>query len=185
MPLTTLLQTYPEFGSITEQNFPGGSSIFNALDAHLEHRTGYGLSMFATFQWSKEIEAVTYLNPGDAHLERRISQYDHPEHGVIALSYQLPFGKGRRFGHNAPYWIDLPLGGWNIASSYYYQQGAPLNFGNLNPTGQPLVYNSRQAFENGGGYSTCPAFNVNAFQNNTNTAAGSNCQHDVRHPTDQ
>jgi hypothetical protein len=161
--LTTLLQTYPEFGSITEQNFPGGSSIFNSLDVHVEHRTGYGLSMFGNFQWSKEIEAVTYLNPGDAHLERRISQYDHPEHAVIVLSYLLPYGKGRHFGHDAPFWLDLPLGGWNIASSYYYQQGAPLTFGNLTPTGQPLHYDSRQA--TGSAYSTTPSFNINSFVN--------------------
>jgi hypothetical protein len=164
--LTTLLMTYPEFTSVTEQNFPGGSSIFNALDAHVEHRTGYGLSMFANFQWSKTIEAVTYLNPGDAHLERRISQYDHPEHLVIAMSYRLPFGKGRQFGAKAPHWIDLPLGGWNISSSYYYQQGAPIALPNifLNPAGGSLNYNHRQATENGGGYNTCPAFNINYFQ---------------------
>jgi hypothetical protein len=176
VPLTTLLETYPEFGSITEQNFPGGSSDFNALDAHVEHRIGYGLSMFANFQWSKNIEAVTYLNPGDANLERRISQYDHPEHLVVALSYQLPYGKGRQFGHSAPRWLDLPLGGWNVSSSYYYQQGAPLTFGNLTPTGQPLHYNARQATETGA-YSTIPAFNINAF---INSATGSQPTNNIR-----
>jgi hypothetical protein len=174
IPLTTLLETYPEFGAITEQNFPGGSSIFNSLDMHVEHRTGYGLSMFANFQWSKEIEAVTYLNPGDAHLERRISQYDHPEHLVIAMSYRLPFGKGRQFGAKAPRWIDLPLGGWNISSSYYYQQGAPIALPNifLNPGGGSLHYNHRQATENGGGFSTCPAININYFQDAASSACG-------------
>ncbi len=174
IPLTTLLETYPEFGAITEQNFPGGSSIFNSLDVHVEHRTGYGLSMFANFQWSKEIEAVTYLNPGDAHLERRISQYDHPEHAVIAMSYQLPFGKGRQFMHKAPVWFDLPLGGWNIASSYYYQQGAPISIPNifLNPGGGPLHYNSRQATYNGGAFATCPSFNINYFQDLASSTCG-------------
>jgi hypothetical protein len=172
IPLTTLLQTYPEFGSIGEINVPAGSSIFNSLDVHVEHRTGYGLSMFANFQWSKEIEAVTYLNPGDAHLERRISQYDHPEHAVIALSYQLPYGKGRRFGHHAGYLLDLPLGGWNISSSYFYQQGAPIALPNIivNP-GVDLHYYSRQATENGGGFATCPALNINYFQDNASNSA--------------
>jgi hypothetical protein len=178
VPLTTLLQTYPEFGAITEQNFPGGSSEFHALDAHVEHRTGYGLSMFANFQWSKNMEAVTYLNPGDAHLERRISQYDHPEHLVVALSYELPYGKGRQFGARAPRWLDLPLGGWNIASSYFYQQGAPLTFGNLTPTGQPLHYNARQATEVGP-YQTVPAFNINAFVNYS-TTGGSQPTNNIR-----
>ena len=166
--LTTLLQTYPEFGTITEQNVPEGSSIYHALDAHVEHRTGFGLSMFANYQWSKLLEAVTFLNNSDPRPEYRISQYDHPTHAVIVVSDELPYGRGRHFGATAPRWLDLPLGGWNLASSWYYQQGAPVTFGNLNPTGQPLHYNARQATETAPA-STCPAFNVNAFQNNYST----------------
>jgi hypothetical protein len=175
--LTTLLQTYPEFGAITEQNVPEGNSSFNALDVHVEHRTGYGLSIFANYQWSKLIEGVTFLNNSDPKPERRISQYDHPGHAVIAVSYQLPFGRGRRYGHSAARWIDLPLGGWNIASSWFYQQGAPLTFGNLTPTGQALNYNPRAATEYGGNaFLTCPAFNVNAFQNGVPATGSSVCQ---------
>ncbi len=166
VPLNQLLQTYPEFTSVTEQNFPGGSSEFNALDAHVEHRTGFGLSMFANFQWSKNIEAVTYLNPGDAHLERRISEYDHPEHLVVVVSDELPFGRGRHWLAHAPRWIDLPLGGWNLSSSFFYQQGAPINFPDLTRNvGIPIDYNPRAAKENGGGFSTCPALNILAFVN--------------------
>ncbi len=169
--LTNLLQTYPEFGSITEQNVPAGSSIYHALDLHIEHRTGYGLSMFANYQWSKLLEAVSFLNASDPKPEYRISQYDHPTHFVIVVSDELPFGHGRHFGANISRWLDLPLGGWNLASSWYYQQGAPITFGNLAPTGEALNYNPRQATENGGGFATCPAFNVNAFQNGANTSS--------------
>jgi hypothetical protein len=176
VPLTTLLQTYPEFGAITEQNVPAGSSIYHALDFHVEHRTGYGLSMFANYQWSKLLEAVSFLNNSDPKPEYRISQYDHPTHAVIVVSYNLPYGRGRMFGATAPRWLDLPLGGWNIASSWYYQQGAPLTFGNLTPVpGQAINFNPRQATENGSYSATCPALNVNAFQNGTSTLPGTNC----------
>jgi hypothetical protein len=176
VPLTTLLQTYPEFGSVTEQNVPAGGSIFHSLDMHVEHRMGYGLSFFANYQWSKTIEAVTFLNNSDPKPERRISQYDHPTHAVVVLSDQIPFGRGRQFGSNIPRWLDEPIGGWVIASSWYYQQGAPITWGNIIPIpGVSLNYNPRQATENGGGYATCPAFNVNAFQNGTSTLPGSNC----------
>jgi hypothetical protein len=170
--LTQLLQTYPEFGTITEYNVPAGSSIFHALDLHVEHRTGYGLSIIANYQWSKLLEAVTFLNNSDPKPEYRISQYDHPTHAVIGVSYMLPFGHGRAFGGKAPAWIDLPLGGWNVASSWFYQQGAPLTFGNVLPTGQPLNYNPRQATEYGGQPGTTyPAFNINAFNNSVSSTS--------------
>jgi hypothetical protein len=171
--LTTLLQTYPEFGAVTEYNVPVGMSIFHALDIHVDHRTGYGLSILANYQWSKLIEAVSFLNnPGDAFLERRISQYDHPTHAVIAVSYELPYGRGRHFGAKIPRYLDLPLGGWNIASSWFYQQGAPLTFGDVLPTGQPINYNARQATEYAGqAGTTYPSFNINAFSNNISSTA--------------
>jgi hypothetical protein len=170
--LTTLLQAFPEFGAITEQNVPAGSSIFHALDIRVEHRTGYGLSITANYQWSKLLEAVSYLNAFDPRPEYRISQYDHPTHAVIAVSYQLPFGRGRRYGGNIPRYVDLPLGGWNVASSWFYQQGSPLTFGNLSPTGQPLHYNARQATEYAGQPGTTqPSFNINAFNNNISSTS--------------
>jgi hypothetical protein len=174
--LTQLLQTYPEFGSITEQNVPEGSSSFNALDIHVEHRTGYGLSIMGNYQWSKLLEAVSFLNAFDAHQERRISQYDHPTHAVIGVSYQMPFGRGRQFGTRIPMLIDLPLGGWNIASSWFYQQGAPLSWGNMLPTGQALHYAPRAATEFNNPSTTCPAFNINAFANSVSTTSSSVCQ---------
>jgi hypothetical protein len=170
--LTTLLQTYPEFGAITEYNVPEGMSIFHALDVHVDHRTGYGLSIIANYQWSKLLEAVSFLNLNDPRPEYRISQYDHPTHAVIAVSYQIPYGRKRKFGGNAPRWVDLPLGGWNIASSWFYQQGAPLTFGNLLLTGQPINYNARQATEYAGQPgTTIPSFNINAFNNNISSTS--------------
>jgi hypothetical protein len=171
--LTTLLLTYPEFGAVTEYNVPVGMSIFHALDIHVDHRTGYGLSIIANYQWSKLLEAVSFLNnPGDAFLERRISQYDHPTHAVIAVSYELPYGRGRHFGGKIPRYLDLPFGGWNIASSWFYQQGAPLTFGDLIPTGQPINYNARSATEYAGLVGTTyPSFNINAFNNNISSTA--------------
>ncbi len=175
--LTQLLQTYPEFGAITEQNVPEGSSSFNALDVHVEHRTGYGLSILANYQWSKLLEAVSFLNAFDAHQEHRISQYDHPNHAVVAVSYQLPYGRGRHFGAKVPRWVDLPLGGWNLASSWYFQRGAPLTFGNVLPVaGQTIGYNPRAATEFNNPSTTCPAFNINAFANSVSTTSTSVCQ---------
>jgi hypothetical protein len=147
-------------------------SIFHALDIHVDHRTGYGLSIIANYQWSKLLEAVSFLNLNDPKPEYRISQYDHPTHAVIAVSYELPYGRKRRFGGKAPRWVDLPLGGWNVASSWFYQQGAPLTFGNMLLTGQPINYNPRQATEYAGQPgTTIPSFNINAFNNNISSTS--------------
>ena len=177
VPLTQLLQTYPEFGAITEQNVDEGSSIFHSLDLRVEHRTGYGISILANYQWSKALEAVTFLNASDPRPEYRISQFDHPTHAVIAVSYELPYGRGRQFGASIPAWLDLPFGGWNVASTWFFQRGAPLTFGNVTPiAGQALHYNPRAATEFANPSTTCPAFNINAYANSVSTTSAALCQ---------
>jgi len=184
--LTQLLQNYPEFTGITEQNFPGGESSFHALDLHGEHKTGFGLSLLGNLQWSKLLERLTYLNAFDPKPEHRISQYDHPYHSVIGVSYQLPFGQSRKFFAKDPRWLDEGIGGWTVASSWFFQSGAPLTWGNVTPiAGQALDYNKRQATQfwytpSGSSVAspagTCPAFNINAFANAVSKVAGQVCQ---------
>jgi hypothetical protein len=127
-----LLAVYPEFplNGVTVQNVPAGSSNYNALDVLVQRRSRTGLTVVGNYQFSKLLEAVTYLNNFQAP-EYRISQYDHPHHFSVAVTYDLPYGRGRRFGSSSPKLVDLALGGWTLNSIYYYQTGAPVAFGNV------------------------------------------------------
>jgi hypothetical protein len=46
---------------------------------------------------------------------------------VLAQSYEIPFGRGRRWGSNANRWVDLTLGGWNVSGITTYYSGIPFN----------------------------------------------------------
>lgn len=148
-PVTPTAQTGSSPNGITVQNAPNGSSIYHALDVRVEKRTQSGLTLIANYQFSKLMEAVTYLNYSDARPEYRISQYDRPHHAVIGVTYDLPFGRGRKYGAKAPMWLDLPFGGWTANSVYLIQSGAPITFGNVLRTAgtgtgsQNLGYNAR------------------------------------------
>ena len=50
---------------------------------------------------------------------------DHPNRIVVAATYELPFGRGRRFniGSRA---LDLIAGGWVLNSVFTWQTGAPI-----------------------------------------------------------
>jgi hypothetical protein len=160
-----LLSVYPEFplNGITVQNLSAGGSDYNALEVHVERRAKNGLTLIANYQWSKLMEDVTYLNAFAPRPEYRISQYDHPNHVVIGLTYDLPFGHGRQFGAKSSRLLDIPLGGWTFDSLYFYESGAPLTWGNLTPiAGQSIDYSSRSAVEYSAS-TTYPSFNINAF----------------------
>jgi outer membrane receptor protein involved in Fe transport len=46
---------------------------------------------------------------------------------TLAQNYDIPFGRGRRFGSNVNRFVDFTLGGWNIAGITTYYSGIPFN----------------------------------------------------------
>jgi hypothetical protein len=46
---------------------------------------------------------------------------------TIAQNYDIPFGRGRKFGSNANWLVDAALGGWNISGITTYYSGIPFN----------------------------------------------------------
>jgi hypothetical protein len=71
---------------------------------------------------------VSYLNPSDSELENRISPDERPHRYTIAAVYQLPVGRGRRFGSNLNRILDAALGGWQFNGTYEWQKGEPFLF---------------------------------------------------------
>jgi len=136
-----LLAAYPQFpvgsgsGStgVIEQNLSNGSSYFESLNARIEKRLSYGLSLIGVYTYSRLIEEDTWLNDTDTKLEKRVSPFDHPQHFVVASSYQLPIGKGRAVDLNSR-WTNALLGGWILNGIYTYQTGAPLVWTNGSTT---------------------------------------------------
>lgn len=168
-----LLSAYPQFplgqgsggSGIVENNLELGSSYYQSVSGRLQRRFSNGLTFVGNYSFSKLIERDNWLNFPDTQLEKRISPFDHPNRFVLAISYDLPVGKGRRFDPHSRL-LDAFVGGWNLNSVYTYQTGALLLWtsggttapGDYMYNGAPLNFNNRQI--NG------PAFNVNAFDTN-------------------
>ena len=130
-----LLAVYPEFpiNGVTVQNVPASaSSNYNAVDvSDSAPRLPSGLTLiWETISSPRLMEAVTYLNNFQSP-EYRIGQYDRPHHLSMAVTYDLPFGRGRHYGSHLNRFVDLAVGGFTLNSIYYYQSGAPLAFGNV------------------------------------------------------
>jgi hypothetical protein len=153
--VSSLLTRYPEFTGVTESNMNNGGSYFNQLAIKLEKRLSNGLQFFINFSHSRLMANTAYLNGGSLQLSKEVAADDRPNYLVIASIYDLPFGRGRHFGANAPKAVMFLLGNWQVGGEYTYFQGAPLSFGNDIYLGAPLNYNASNA--NG------PAFNTSAF----------------------
>ena len=129
-----LLRPFPEFTGVgAEVN--QGYSWYHSLQVRYEKRLSAGLSSSLSYTWSKLMEARTYLNATDPLPERVISDQDRTHRLTVTWLYELPFGKGRRWGGAANKAVLAMIDGWQVQGIYSAQSGGALGFGNAIFTG--------------------------------------------------
>jgi hypothetical protein len=164
---SALLWPYSEYTSVTQQLVPGASANYNALMARIEKRMANGLDFNINYTYSRNLGAQSQLNQGGAlWYGETASDFPHSLH-LLAL-YQLPFGRGQRFGSNINRLTDEFLGGWQVSSIWSFDSGTPYSWGNVIYNGNWHDIHNNPHNPNG------PAFNTSVFD--TRTCAGSPCE---------
>jgi len=114
----------PEFADINIIE-SGANSIYNSLQARLEQRLSHGLSLLASYTYSKSIDDASGFfsttgdpnfpqNSYDLRAERGLSDFDIRNRFVLSYAYDIPFAKGHRW-----------LGGWQSFGVLTFQSGQP------------------------------------------------------------
>jgi hypothetical protein len=129
--LNQLLNPDPLLGSITRHDNPLGSNQYDAMLVKVEHRFTKDFSIINSFTWSKLFEDTSLLGPEIAGpvVEHKLGGEDRPLHLSVASVWNLPFGRGKRFGRSIPRFVDLLIGGWELTGQYTIQSGVPIVFG--------------------------------------------------------
>ncbi len=160
-----LLTPFPQYGNIavTEYN---GSSDYQSLQFQIVKRFTTGLSLNASYSFSREHEKTRYLNPQDTELVDIVSPTERPHRVTFSSIYQLPFGRNRAIGRNWNRLVDSIFGGWQIQGIFERQSGEPLSFGNVYYNGDPneLINRLGKKDEQGRRYGIdIPAFDISGF----------------------
>ncbi|HYO84363.1 MAG TPA: TonB-dependent receptor [Bryobacteraceae bacterium] len=160
-----LLRPFPQFGDLNTTTNQG-YSWYHSMQAQFERRFAQGFTIQGSYTFSKFMEAVSYLNPGDPMPVESISDFDVPHRFVASGIWELPFGKGKAFAANLNSVVNGLLGGWQLAAIYTNQAGAPISWSNIpfygdindvrldNPT-RERWFNTEAGFDR-----------IEAFQNN-------------------
>jgi len=125
-----LLRPYPHFGDMSV-NEPVGYSWYHSLQVRGEKRFASGFSLQTAYTFSKFMQATEFLNPTDPTPYRVISDVDRPHVFTFSGLWELPFGRGRRFGRSMPSVANALAGGWQLNGAIIRQAGPPLAFGNI------------------------------------------------------
>jgi hypothetical protein len=135
--LRSLLTPYPQFSAMTFQASNAGSSYYESLNVRLQKRFTNGLTLINNFIFNRLIDRLAYLNDSDPAPEKRLSSDSRPFRDVLASTYQLPIGRGRKVNLQAR-WLDFLVGGWGLSGILTLQSGPTLGWGNYIYYGGPL-----------------------------------------------
>ncbi len=139
VPRSQLLLPNPQFVAVNSAlSEKGASSNFNSLYVKFTHRFEGGLSLLTTYQWSKALDNASedqgwWLNDGrrnvyNAKLDYSVSAHDVPHDLVNTLIYELPVGKGKKFGSGMSAVPQAVLGGWQVSGVIRIASGTPITF---------------------------------------------------------
>lgn len=138
------LKAYPNLGNLTYIYYNGVAN-YNGLQIHAEHRAT-NLMVTASYTWSHTLDnspgaftGATLQTYYDPSLNYGNSNQDQRQIFSNSILYNLPFGRGQRFGSwfNRP--TELALGGWQLSLISLLQTGTPVDLSTsvASPTNRP------------------------------------------------
>lgn len=134
-----LLRPFPQYEAVSLFRPHWGISSYNALQINISRRFHNGLSGTANYTFSRLLDTSGAGN-GAAFLdatpieniydfkggEYARSTLDVPHRFSASWSYELPFGRNRRWGRNWSGPMQALLGGWQTSGVWTWQSGAPV-----------------------------------------------------------
>ncbi|MBC7929264.1 MAG: TonB-dependent receptor [Rubrivivax sp.] len=118
-----------------------GESWYDGLQTKLEKRYSNGLSILSGYTWSRAVDnapgafclggtgpsACGFTNPLQPDLDKGTSDFDVPHRLTFASVWDIPFGRGRRYGKDMGSGLNALIGGWQFNNNVTIQSGPPFS----------------------------------------------------------
>ena len=100
-------------------------SSYNSLQAKVQKHFHSGLYLLSNFTWDKSIDYGEFgaQNQFDIASNKGNSQFTRPLASVSAITYELPYGRGKAHGSNLRGAGEALLGGWSISTIINLEAG--------------------------------------------------------------
>ncbi|MEX2301840.1 MAG: carboxypeptidase-like regulatory domain-containing protein [Bryobacterales bacterium] len=160
--VSQLIRPYPFYTDINLLGEGVGGQRYNAFQLKIQRPFANGFNFLLGYNNNRG-KAQEYYDEVDQFDQTLDYQRDTYSGQTLTLGgiFELPFGRGRRFGGGAPKALNAIFGGWSISGIYRFQSGQLLSF-RTNPavvSGDPVLDNpTRQRWFNTDAFSRLPAF---------------------------
>jgi hypothetical protein len=133
-----LLRPYPQYTDLSELFRPEISNRYYALQLQAKRDLSQGVSLTLGYNYNHEIHGEFFNDIDDFNSHITMIDRRRPRHNLRAAgTWELPFGKGRRFLGGANRALDLLVGGWTTSHFFMWQGGELLTFNAAEVTSDP------------------------------------------------
>jgi hypothetical protein len=136
-----LNRPFPQFSGNLQQFGLGESKIwYNSLQVNYNIRFSKGLTLGTNYTFSKMVERWGWNDAYNDVMQQGLYFSDRPHFFKFNTVYELPFGRGNRFGANSGGFINRLISGWQFSTFSQIASGEPNNLpGNPHGANTPNV----------------------------------------------
>ena len=170
-----LLRPYPQYGAITQTNTAGKTLHVQSYKFQAQRPFYKGLTFLAAYAYQRESRTEFFDDRAEFSRDYSWRFLPASRHRFnYAVTYQLPFGRGRWLLRNPAKPVDAIAGGWQMTATTRWYSGRLLQFGqSLTMTGDPLLDDpSRDRWFNTGAFARLPDADRNIPRSSPYTFAG-------------
>ncbi len=121
-------------------------STFHSLQTNLSRRFARGATVSASYIWSKSLDTRSFdpvftlastgnaqsasstpLDINNRRLNYGLSDFDRRHQLFSNFVYELPFGRGQRYGSGSGPWLNRLIGGWQVSGLFRWTSGRPFS----------------------------------------------------------
>lgn len=158
---SSLMKPYPQYGAINvTEGQPGGNTSYQSIQFKAQKNFSRGYSLLVGYNYHVQTDERFFNN-----IDQYLQQYtdigsDAARHRMTgAATWEVPFGKGRKYMSNSNAFMEAVLGGWNITPTGFWRSGRLVRFGGLAVNGDPHVEHADQThWFNKAAFAVLPAF---------------------------
>jgi hypothetical protein len=125
---------------VNQLNTNGPAERYHSLQLRVQRPFANGFNFILAYNYNRE-RFEELFNKEETFTDTfRWEDGPRPRHRMtIGGTYELPFGKGRKFLTNANAVTDAILGGWTTSAIYWYYAGNRLRFAQMDVVGDPKI----------------------------------------------
>ena len=122
-----LRRPFAKFGWTQNFRYFGSDATarYQSLQVKYDKRFSQGLQISSHFTFSKAFDYAQAYYPNDADVAQGLQDASRPKAFFLSANYELPFGKGRRFGNHLSKPLEMIAGGWQTNYVWQWYSGIP------------------------------------------------------------